>query len=91
MYVAKRYLLPPMMNSRRRAEVLRTADCGHYSDGWTAGQTFHAWARNFTDAEIARIKDALHTWDSYGAAADRHWLEPLLMNILCSTPSAPEA
>ena len=35
-----------------------------------------------TDAEIARIKTALETWDAYGANADRRWLEPLL-DALC--------
>jgi hypothetical protein len=32
----------------------------------------------FTDAEIARIRTALETWDAYAAGADRNWLEPLL-------------
>jgi len=33
---------------------------------------------DFTAADLARIKIALQTWDSYGAIADRHWLEPLI-------------
>ncbi len=32
----------------------------------------------FSEAEIARIRAALQTWDSYGVAADRTWLQPLL-------------
>jgi hypothetical protein len=32
----------------------------------------------FTDAEIARIRTALETWNAYAAGADRNWLEPLL-------------
>src|ERR1019366_4996643 len=32
----------------------------------------------FTDVESARIKVAIETWDAYGAAADRRWLEPLV-------------
>ncbi len=32
----------------------------------------------FMEAEIARIKVAIETWDGYGAAVDRRWLEPLL-------------
>lgn len=31
-----------------------------------------------SDPEVARIKTALQTWDSYGVAADRRWLLPLL-------------
>jgi hypothetical protein len=32
----------------------------------------------FTDPEVARIKGALQTWESYGVEADRFWLEPLI-------------
>jgi hypothetical protein len=35
----------------------------------------------FTDAESARIKAAIETWDGYGVNADRRWLEPLLHAI----------
>ena len=52
-----------------------------------AGQERVAWnptlsipAKEFelTDLEIARIKAAIQTWDSYGAGADRRWLQPLV-------------
>jgi hypothetical protein len=33
---------------------------------------------DLTAAEVARIKSALETWESYGAVPDRRWLEPLL-------------
>ena len=36
----------------------------------------------FSDTEMARIRAALDTWDSYAAASDRRWLEPLLCAIL---------
>lgn len=36
----------------------------------------------FTDAEVARIKAALQTWDSYGVNADRRWLEPVIQMLL---------
>ena len=32
----------------------------------------------FSDVELARIKAAIQTWDSYGVNADRRWLEPIL-------------
>ena len=32
----------------------------------------------FSDTEIARIKAAIESWPTYGADADRRWLEPLL-------------
>ena len=42
----------------------------------------------FTDAEVARIKAALHTWDAYGVAADRRWLEPLVELLFSTGPQA---
>jgi hypothetical protein len=36
----------------------------------------------FTDAEVARIKNGIETWGAYGAAADRRWLEPLIAALL---------
>jgi len=32
----------------------------------------------FADPELARIKAAIQTWDSYGVNADRRWLQPLV-------------
>ncbi len=42
----------------------------------------------FTDAEVARIKAALQTWDSYGVAADRGWLQPLVETLFSTEPPA---
>jgi hypothetical protein len=33
---------------------------------------------DFTDTEVSGIRIAIETWDNYGAAADRAWLEPLV-------------
>ncbi|MBZ5618912.1 MAG: hypothetical protein LAQ69_09345 [Acidobacteriia bacterium] len=38
---------------------------------------------DFTDVEIARIRSAIETWDTYCATADRRWLEPLV-NVMFS-------
>jgi hypothetical protein len=35
----------------------------------------------FSDAEVARIKAALESWDGYTARTDRRWLEPLLAGL----------
>jgi hypothetical protein len=32
----------------------------------------------FSEIELARIRTAIGTWDSYGVNSDRRWLEPLL-------------
>lgn len=58
---------------------------------FVVGQERTAWnpafslpPKNFelTDAEVVRVRAAIETWDSYGATADRRWLEPLLA-VLC--------
>jgi hypothetical protein len=35
----------------------------------------------FSDPEAVRIKAAIETWDSYGANADRRWLQPLVETL----------
>jgi hypothetical protein len=45
---------------------------------WSPTLSIPAKEFEFTEAEIARIRAALQTWDSYGVAADRRWLQPLL-------------
>jgi hypothetical protein len=40
----------------------------------------------FSDPEVARIKAAIQTWDSYGVNADRRWLEPLLRVLVGPEP-----
>lgn len=45
---------------------------------WNPTLSIPAKEFEFTEAEIVRIKAALQTWDSYAAAADRRWLQPLL-------------
>lgn len=45
---------------------------------WNPALSIPAKEFEFTEAEVARIRAALQTWDSYGAAADRQWLQPLL-------------
>ncbi len=45
---------------------------------WNTALSIPTKEFDFMEAEIARIKAAIETWDGYGAAADRRWLEPLL-------------
>jgi len=44
---------------------------------------------DFTEPEVARIKAALEAWHSYGAAADRYWLEPIIQMLFPSNQSQP--
>ncbi len=43
----------------------------------------------FSEREIARIKAAVQTWDSYGANADRRWLQPLI-EVLAPEPKGEQ-
>jgi hypothetical protein len=43
------------------------------------------------DPEVARIKAAIQTWDSYGVNADRRWLEALLEAIFSDAPAPHSA
>ena len=44
----------------------------------------------FSDPEVARIKAAIETWDSYGANADRRWLQPLVETLFPTQPNQGE-
>jgi len=48
---------------------------------WNPALSIPAKDFEFSDPEVARIKAAIHTWDAYGAAADRPWLEPILVSL----------
>jgi hypothetical protein len=51
---------------------------------WNPALSLPAKEFEFTDPEIARIKSAIQTWDSYAVAADRHWLESLAIALFSS-------
>jgi len=55
---------------------------------WNPALSTPAKEFEFSDPEAARIKAAIQTWDSYGATADRKWLQPLL-ELLFSTAAQP--
>ena len=44
---------------------------------WNPALAVPAGEFDFADSELARIRGAIQTWDSYGVNADRRWLEPL--------------
>jgi hypothetical protein len=48
---------------------------------WNPALSIPAKEFEFTEPDVARIKAALQMWDSYGANADRRWLEPLIAAI----------
>ena len=45
---------------------------------WNPALSIPAREFAFSNQEVARIKAAIQTWDSYGVNAVRRWLEPLV-------------
>ncbi len=48
---------------------------------WDPGLSLPAREFELSDAEVARIKTAVESWDAYGANVDRRWLEPLVKTL----------
>lgn len=69
-------------DEERAIELKREFVGGQERVLWNPSRVIPAKEFDFTDAEFARIKAAVEAWDGYGAATDRHWLEPLLDVLL---------
>ena len=69
-------------------ELKREFVAGQERVVWNPALSIAAEGFEFADAEIARIKAAIETWDSYGVNTDRHWLEPLLLVMTRCAPTA---
>jgi hypothetical protein len=65
-------------DEEKAVELKREMVAGQEGVVWNPALSLPAREFEFTDPEVARIRAALQTWDSYGANADRRWLEPLL-------------
>jgi hypothetical protein len=74
-------------DEEKALEVKREMVAGQERVVWNPALSIPAKEFEFTDSEVARLKAALQTWDSYGVNADRRWLEPLLHAV--APPSAP--
>jgi hypothetical protein len=48
---------------------------------WNPALSVPAREFELTDAETARIQASIESWHTYGANADRRWLEPLLRGL----------
>ena len=62
-------------------ELKREMVAGQERVVWNSALSIPAKDFEFTDPEVARINAAIQTWDSYGANADRRWLEPILVSL----------
>jgi hypothetical protein len=65
----------------RAVELKREMIAGQERLVWNPGLSIPAKEFEFSDPEVARIKAAIQTWDSYGVNSDRRWLEPLLKSL----------
>jgi hypothetical protein len=73
-------------DEERAVEMKREMVAGQERVVWNPALSIPAKDFEFTDPEVARIKAAIQTWDSYGANADRRWLEPLLIHLFSADP-----
>ena len=70
-------------DEEKAIELKRELVAGQERAVWNPELLLPPMEFDLTNAEIARIKTALETWNAYGASADRRWLEPLL-DALCA-------
>ena len=68
-------------NEEKAVELKREIVAGQERAVWNPALAVPAKEFEFSDPEVARIKAALQTWDSYGADADRRWLQPLVETL----------
>jgi len=59
-------------------ELKREMVAGQERVVWNSALSIPAKDFEFTDPEVARIKAAIQTWNSYAVNADRRWLQPLM-------------
>ncbi len=69
-------------------ELKREMAGGQERVAWKPSLSIPAKEFDFADTEVARIKAAIETWDGYGVNADRHWLQPLLIQIFRPEPTS---
>ncbi len=69
------------VNEEKAVELKREMVAGQERVVWNPTLSVPPKHFDFTDQEAARIKAALQTWDSYGVAADRRWLQPLVEEL----------
>ncbi len=68
-------------DEEKAVELKREMVAGQERVVWNPAVSLPPKELEFTDAEIARIMTAVESWHTYGAYADRRWLEPLLRDL----------
>ena len=75
-------------DEEKAVELKREMVAGQERVVWNPALSIPAKDFEFTDPEVARMRSAVETWDSYCAAADRRWLEPVLGVLFSGTDLA---
>ncbi len=65
-------------DEEKAVELKREMVAGQERAVWNPALSIPAKEFQFTDSEVVRLKAAIQMWDSYGANADRRWLQPLV-------------
>jgi hypothetical protein len=73
-------------DEEKAVEVKREMIAGQERVVWNPTLSLPAKEFEFTDPDIARLKAAIQAWDSYGATADRRWLQPLVEALFSAEP-----
>jgi len=73
-------------DEEKAIDLKRETVAGQERVVWNPALSLPAREFDFSDAEIARIRAALQTWESYGVAADRTWLAPLIEALFTAGP-----
>ncbi|HPU74347.1 MAG TPA: hypothetical protein PLA43_20530, partial [Bryobacteraceae bacterium] len=76
-------------NEEKALQLKREVVAGQERVLWNPALSIATKEFEFSDAEVARIKAALQTWDSYGVAADRRWLQPLVDALFSTDRTGP--
>ncbi len=69
------------IDEEKTVEVKREMVAGQERVVWNPALSIPAKDFEFSDPEVARLKAAIQTWDSYGVNADRRWLQPLVETL----------
>jgi len=77
-------------DEEKAVDLKREIVAGQERAVWNPSLAIPAKGFDFSDPEVARIKAALQTWDSYGADADRRWLQPLVEALFVTEPNQGE-
>lgn len=69
-------------DEEKALELKREVVAGQERTVWNPALSIPAKDFEFSDGETARIKAAIESWDGYGVATDRRWLEPLILALV---------